>query len=67
MPMNSFIVAPQMVYLKFSHVRDQPKSCFHSLFSFTRLEILRVLFNPNEEEFEIILALNSYFTRNTCE
>lgn len=38
--MNSFIVGPQMLYLEFSHVGDQSKSHFHSLFSFTRLEIL---------------------------
>lgn len=61
--MNSFIVGPQMLYLKFSYVRDQSKSRFHSLFSFTRLEILGVLLNPDEEEFEIILALNSHFTK----
>jgi len=60
---NSFIVGPQLLYLKFGQVRDQSKSCFHYPFSFTRLEVLGFLSNPDEEEFEIILALNSHFTK----
>lgn len=56
---NSFIVGPQMFYLKFIHVRDS--SCVFFL-CFPR-RLLGFLLNQ-DKELEIILALNSYLTKD---
>lgn len=57
---TNFIVGPQMIYLKFTHVRDLFE--LWGFFSRFPRRLLRVLLNQ-DKELEIILALNSYLRK----